>query len=127
MSAFSKEIRSFLVVSQSDSIRAAAERLNISAPALSRQIQILERGYGTPLLIRSASGVELTPAGETLRSEAMRWMEADTRFTRSLAQAAEATDLRLRMGVMEGLVPTLVLPLQDRLEALLRACARATG
>lgn len=117
MSAFSKEIRSFLVVSQSDSIRAAAERLNISAPALSRQIQILERSYGTPLLIRSASGVELTSAGEALRTEAMGWIEADTRFTRSLKQDDFATDLHLRMGVMEGLVPALVLPLQERLEA----------
>ncbi|MBB97629.1 MAG: hypothetical protein CML68_23895 [Rhodobacteraceae bacterium] len=118
MSAFSKEIRSFLVVSQSDSIRAAADRLNISAPALSRQIQILERSYGTPLLIRSASGVELTAAGEALRTEALAWIEADSRFTRSLKQDAAATDLRLRMGVMEGLVPTLVQPLLDRLETL---------
>ena len=79
MSAFSREIRSFLVVSQSDSIRAAADRLNLSAPALSRQIQILERSYGTPLLVRSSSGVALTAAGESLRAEAMRWMEADPR------------------------------------------------
>lgn len=117
MSAFSREIRSFLVVSQSDSIRAAADRLNLSAPALSRQIQILERSYGTPLLVRSASGVALTAAGESLRAEAMRWMEADARFTRSLREEND-TVLHLRMGVMEGLVPTLVQPLLDRLEDL---------
>ncbi|KUF11977.1 LysR family transcriptional regulator [Pseudoponticoccus marisrubri] len=117
MSAFSREIRSFVVVSQSESIRAAADRLNISAPALSRQIQILERSYGTPLLVRSAGGVALTAAGEALRDEAMRWMADDTRFIQRLQQEKSPTDLRLRLGVMEGLVPTLVQPLLARLEA----------
>ncbi|WP_094463220.1 LysR family transcriptional regulator [Pannonibacter phragmitetus] len=118
MSAFSREIRSFIVVSQSDSIRAAAERLNISAPALGRQMLILERSYGAPLLVRSTSGVALTAAGEELRNQALRWMEADTNFSQRLQQTKLAMDLRLRMGVMEGLVPTLVHPLMDRLEAV---------
>lgn len=118
MSAFSREIRSFLVVSQSDSIRAAADRLNMSAPALSRQIQILERSYGAALLVRSAGGVALTAAGESLRDEAMRWMADDARITQRLRQGRKATDLRLRMGVMEGLVPSLVQPLLERLEAI---------
>ncbi|MFN3497582.1 MAG: LysR family transcriptional regulator, partial [Pannonibacter indicus] len=99
MSAFSREIRSFIVVSQSDSIRAAAERLNISAPALGRQMLILERSYGAPLLVRSTSGVALTAAGEELRNQALRWMEADTNFSQRLQQTKLAMDLRLRMGV----------------------------
>lgn len=117
MSAFSREIRSFLVVSQSASIRAAADRLNISAPALSRQIQILERSYGTPLLLRSAAGVALTAEGEALRDEAMGWMADDAAFSKRLRQQRNATDLRLRMGVMEGLVSPLVQRLTERLEA----------
>jgi len=116
MSAFSRELRSFLVVSQSESIRAAADRLNISAPALSRQIQLLERSYGTPLLVRSAGGIALTNEGEALRDEAMRWTEADTKLTHKLRQKGSAEGFHLRMGVMEGLVPTLVQPLLERLE-----------
>ncbi len=118
MSAFSREIRSFLVVSQSESIRAAAERLNISAPALSRQLQLLERSYDTQLLVRSAGGVALTAEGEALRDEAMRWLASDAAFSRRLHQARKATDLRLRIGVMEGLVATLIPRLSDRLEDL---------
>ena len=118
MSAFSREIRSFLVVSQSDSIRAAAERLNISAPALSRQMQLLERSYDTQLFVRSATGVALTAEGEALRDEAMRWMAADAAFSRRLQQSRRATDLRLRIGIMEGLVPTLVPRLTDRLKEI---------
>ncbi|TVP73451.1 MAG: LysR family transcriptional regulator [Rhodobacteraceae bacterium] len=118
MSSFSREIRSFLVVSQSDSIRAAAERLNISAPALSRQLQLLERSYDTKLLVRSAGGVALTAEGAALRDEALRWMAADAAFSKRLQQAGKKTDLRLRLGVMEGLVGTLIPRLTTRLEAL---------
>jgi DNA-binding transcriptional LysR family regulator len=118
MSAFSREIRSFLVVSQSDSIRAAAERLNISAPALSRQLQMLERSYDTTLLVRSAGGVALTAEGEALRDEAMRWLAADAALTKRLHQSRKVTDLRLRLGIMEGLVGTLIPKLTERLQAI---------
>lgn len=118
MSAFSKEIRSFLVVSQSDSIRAAAQKLNLSAPALSRQLQLLERSYGTKLLIRSAGGVALTAEGAALRDTAMRWLEADTAFSKKLRQSHNTTDLRLRVGMMEGLIEPLVPRLTARLEEI---------
>lgn len=118
MSAFSREIRSFMVVSQSDSIRAAADRLNISAPALSRQIQILERSYGAPLLVRSSTGVALTAEGEALRDEALKWMAADTKLSQRVREARKTTDLQLRMGVMEGLVETMVPRLTERLEEI---------
>ena len=117
MSSFSREIRSFLVVSQSESIRAAADRLNLSAPALSRQMQILERSYGVALIVRSATGIALTADGEALCNEAMRWMADDTAFTNRLRQDRNAVGLRLRLGVMEGLIETLVPPLLARLES----------
>jgi DNA-binding transcriptional LysR family regulator len=116
MSAFSRELRSFLVVSQSSSIRAAAERLNISAPALSRQIQILERSYGTLLLVRSANGIALTAEGEALRKVALDWMTVDAKFSQGLRQEARAADLRLRIGIMDGMIDTLIPPLMKRLE-----------
>lgn len=118
MSSFSREIRSFIVVSQSDSIRAAAERLNISAPALSRQLQMLERSYDTKLLVRTANGVSLTAEGAALRDEALRWVASDAALSKRLHQANKANRLRLRLGVMEGLVATLIPPLTKRLEEL---------
>lgn len=108
MSAFSKELRSFLVVSQSESIRDAANRLNISAPALSRQMQILERSYGVPLLVRSTSGVALTKEGESLRKQAMTWLSEDADLNQSIRRPDQAPGLRVRLGIMEGLVDPLV-------------------
>lgn len=118
MSAFSREIRSFVTVSQCGSIRSAAEQLNISAPALSRQIKILERSYGTALLVRSAGGIALTAEGEALRDEALRWMADDAAFSKRLRQDSNDGGLTLRLGIMEGLIETLIPPLVERLEQI---------
>lgn len=117
MSAFSKEIRSFMVVSQSASIRAAAETLNISAPALSRQLQLLERSYGAPLLLRSARGVSLTSEGEALRDQVLGWFASEAALSRRLRQEQQTRGLRLRIGMMEGLVSNLLPQLRRALEA----------
>lgn len=116
MSAFSRELRSFVVVSQSASIRAAADRLNLSAPALSRQLKMLENSYGTQLLVRSATGIALTGNGEALRDEAVRWLAEDASFLRRIQQNEQDFALRLRLGVMGALVADFIPRLSKRLE-----------
>lgn len=117
MSAFSREIRSFVVVSQSSSIREAATLLNISAPALGRQMQNLEDRYGCALITRSAAGIALTAEGATLRDKALGWLSDDANLARKLHSGAARRGLRIRLGLMEGLVADLVPPLVERLEA----------
>lgn len=56
----------FEEVARLGSIRQAAERLNVSASSISRQIAKLEHEFGVSLLARHAHGVKLTPAGEIL-------------------------------------------------------------
>lgn len=53
-------------VARQGSIRAAAERLNVAASAISRQIIALEDELGTPLFSRGARRLTLTSAGELL-------------------------------------------------------------
>ena len=59
-------MRGFVAVAEELSFRRAAERLYITQPALTRQIQTLERLIGCRLLVRSTRMVKLTPAGEAL-------------------------------------------------------------
>ncbi len=60
----SSELLYFIEVTNTLNVSRAAERLGISQPTLSLAIQRLEAGLGTPLLIRSKSGVKLTHAGQ---------------------------------------------------------------
>lgn len=60
----------FEAVAQDKSISRAAERLLISQPAVSKQLRLLERSLGTPLVDRLPKGVRLTAAGELLTSYA---------------------------------------------------------
>lgn len=64
------ELQYFVEVAGTLNVSRAAERLGISQPTLSLAIQRLEGGIGTPLLIRTKSGVKLTHAGQKLVAQA---------------------------------------------------------
>lgn len=89
------QIRYFLEVVRNGSIREASERLNLSASALSRQIQNIEHELGMPLFERRARGMALTPAGEIYARYA-RAMSLETDRVQS-----EIEELR---GIKRGLV-----------------------
>jgi DNA-binding transcriptional LysR family regulator len=66
------QARAFVVIAEELHFGRAAERLQMTQPPLSRQIQKLERSLGVRLLERDNRRVELTPAGETFLTEARR-------------------------------------------------------
>ena len=53
-------------VARQGSIRAAADKLNVAASAISRQIKSLEEDLGTPIFNRAPRSLTLTAAGEIL-------------------------------------------------------------
>jgi LysR family transcriptional regulator, nitrogen assimilation regulatory protein len=61
-----KQLKYFLCLAHEGNVTRAARQLNIVQPALSMQIAKLEKSIGRQLFFRSAHGVSLTPAGETL-------------------------------------------------------------
>jgi LysR family glycine cleavage system transcriptional activator len=62
-------IEAFVQVARLGSVKAAAEALALSSPALSRRIQALERHVGRPLFERRHQSVHLNGAGERLLEE----------------------------------------------------------
>ena len=60
----------FVAVAEEGSIRAAAHRLHLTQPPLSRHMRALEKRIGVQLFTRTPRGVLLTPAGEVLLVEA---------------------------------------------------------
>ncbi|MDD1508588.1 LysR substrate-binding domain-containing protein [Pseudomonas sp. CNPSo 3701] len=69
------QLRCFTTVATELNFRRAAERLNMTQPPLSRQIQLLEHSLGVELLTRSTRSVALTAAGRAFFIEAQNLLE----------------------------------------------------
>lgn len=56
-------LRYFLAVARTGTLTAAAAQLNVTQPALSRQLKLLETELGVQLINREHKPVTLTPEG----------------------------------------------------------------
>ncbi len=74
------QLRTFLAVADTASVREAAAALVVSQPAVSAALASLQRELGVKLVAREGRGLRLTPAGEVLAGYARRilglWEEA---------------------------------------------------
>lgn len=70
-----RHLRYLIAVAEEQSFVAAAARLQLAQPALSRQIRDLEREIGVELFIREASGTRLTSGGDACVRSARRLIE----------------------------------------------------
>ncbi|MEE2569907.1 LysR family transcriptional regulator [Pseudarthrobacter sp. J64] len=84
------QLAGFIAVAEELHFGRAAERLNMTQPPLSRQIQKLEKTIGAELLERDNRKVQLTQAGQTFLEEARRLM--------ALAERAPITARRIASG-----------------------------
>lgn len=96
------EIRAFVTVVETSSINAAATRLHLTQPAVSRQVQRLEASLGVKLLDRRTKPVSLTPAGEAVLEHARRVMGAIDDL-REVVADAEGPHGELKIGVSQAL------------------------
>lgn len=99
----------FLAVAETLHFGRAAARLGIAQPALSRQIQRLERELGVLLFARTRRSVQLTPAGVALQQPARAIMQLLTEAEREVRAVAEGRAGRLRVGFV-GSAALSVLP-----------------
>lgn len=61
-----QQLRTFIAIVDTGGVARAAARLNVSQPAATRQIQVLEAGLGVPLFDRVGRRLQLTAEGEDL-------------------------------------------------------------
>lgn len=97
-------LRSFLALSDAGGFRRAADRLGVSQPALTRQIQVLEAEMGASLIRRDRQPIALTEAGRFLAQHAGRLL-ADAAFLRQEVQRLDGgRDPTLTVGVLQSLL-----------------------
>ncbi len=115
------QLRTFVTVAREANLTRAAERLFTSLPAVSAQVKALEEEFGVRLFNRTSRGMALTEAGERLRAEAERALEAAERVKAAAASARGEVSGTVRMG-------TVTDPLSLRLgEVLVRLAERHPG
>jgi len=90
-----KHLKHFVAVAEDGSISAAARRLGLAQPALSRQIMALEQDLGVTLLERGARSFALTAAAETLVTDARKLLEYCDAMTQRVRVAASGLPLRI--------------------------------
>lgn len=95
-----KRLRNFLAVVEAGSISAAALRLDIPQPALSRELKLLEEGLGCQLLIRHRRGVVVTASGEALLRQATDLLRRAASLEQSVRAAAGRVEGELALGVI---------------------------
>jgi DNA-binding transcriptional LysR family regulator len=96
-----REVRSFLALAGQSHFGRTARLLNLSQPALTKQIRRLEEDLGGPLLVRGRHGAQLTSLGRLFQAKALdvvRDWDDLLAHTRRVARG-EAGRLRLGFGM----------------------------
>ena len=96
-------LNALIAAVEDGSLRAAARRVGVSQPALTKMLRELERELSTTLLVRSTTGVVPTAQGRALYERACT-------VTRELGQAVE--EIEQLSGRMVGELSIGAVPLE---------------
>ncbi|EIK45359.1 LysR family transcriptional regulator [Cellvibrio sp. BR] len=80
-----QHLQAFVAIAESGSFSAAAERLHLTQPAISKRIALLEEQLKSPLFDRIGRQVALTHAGQVLLSKATLILSEVTAAQRAIA------------------------------------------
>ena len=103
-----RHLRAFVNIADAGGFARAANRMNLSQPALSRQIRALETELGVPLFDRLGRRVRLTSEGEDLLRRGRRLLtEADSLGERARLLKAGETGI-LRVGATPQVIENML-------------------
>jgi DNA-binding transcriptional LysR family regulator len=87
------QLEAFVLVARLGSVKAAAEVLGVSEPAVSGALAALRQHLGDPLVARASGGMELTPAGQRLLPIASQMVNLAADATDAIRRAQGAPEL----------------------------------
>ena len=112
-----RHLRAFTMIVDAGGFARAATRLNLSQPALSRQIHALETELGVPLFDRIGRAVQLTSEGEHLLLRSRHLLtEVESLGERARALKAGQTGV-LRVGTTPQAIESLLVDFLARYQA----------
>ena len=95
----SRQLQYAVLLSEIRNFSQVAEKLNITQPALSKQILSLEKELGTQLFDRERNPVTLTASGEYFIREAKELLYRQTQLTKSMEQFSNGDKGQLVIGI----------------------------
>jgi len=111
------QMRTFLAVASTGSVRAAAEQLVVTQPAVSSALAAVRREVGVALVMRDGRGLRLTPAGEALAERARAALALLDEAVAAARGEADPERGRLRLAAVttagEHLAPPLLATFLD--------------
>jgi DNA-binding transcriptional LysR family regulator len=91
-------LRAFIAIADLGTFSAAAERLHLTQPAVSKRVSALESELGHPLFDRIGRQVSLTEAGRALLPRAQQIIAAMEESRRVLSSLSDRVEGRLTFG-----------------------------
>jgi DNA-binding transcriptional LysR family regulator len=110
------QLRAFVAVAESASFGAAAQRLHMSQPGISRAVASLEAELGGPLFLRHRGSVELTALGERALPRSRTILAESDALRQERDAQQEIARGRVRLGSMPSVSAELLPPLLGRIE-----------
>lgn len=93
-----RQLQAFVTVAEAGHYGVAAERLHISQPALTKQIQTLENQLGVSLLLRGRHGAEPSTQGQQLLNRARALLAHAQNFEQETRAISAGLAGRLNIG-----------------------------
>jgi DNA-binding transcriptional LysR family regulator len=100
----------FLAVAEAGSLSAAARRLRVAQPTVSRRLAELEARVGATLFARGVEGATLTGLGERLLEPARRMAEWSAELARTAERTASGPSGVVRITAAPGLAFDFLVP-----------------
>jgi DNA-binding transcriptional LysR family regulator len=91
-------METFVTVVDAGSFSAAARRLKLGQPAVSKSIAQLDEHLGARLLLRSTSGLTPTDAGQRFYKHARRAIDEADQAEQAVRESSDGLSGRLRIG-----------------------------
>ena len=112
-----RHLQLIIELKRSGSLRAAAQKLNLTQPALSKALAEIESAFGFPLFTRNARGLIPTAQGEVaVRGSTLLLQELE--HVHSEAAAGGSAQMQVRIGappfVAQGFLPDVLARLSRR-------------
>lgn len=112
------QLRTFVEVAATSSIRQAAERLMVSPPAVSAALAALQRELGVTLVVRDGRGLRVSPAGEVFARYARQLLGLMDEAKLAAAGQVHPERGRVRLAAVntvgEHVVPALLASFRTR-------------